>query len=147
MLKHVVHIFLAIAVFLSSAGFLVNEHFCQDRYVGTSFIFDMGSCECTSTCCSASTEDSNIPQKSSCSHNKDKKKCCHTESSFAKIDQTQQINKCEVQTLEQKIVWHTPNFGFQFFAQDQTYNDLITFHYSPPLIVFDLQVQLETFQC
>lgn len=144
MIKNFIHIILALSVFLSSAGLLVNNHFCQNSYLKSSFFFSLGSC------CEMVKDGHCSSEKMACSadnHEEDEKKCCKNKKKFFKFDQDQLIQEFEKKSFEFKIVLKAINSIFQI---DLPILDQILIHYlnySPPLVVFDKQVRLQTFLC
>lgn len=144
MVKKFIHIILAFSVFLSSGGLLVNNHYCQNKFLKSSFYFSFGSCceRVESSPCSA--------EKTGCSagdHHEEEKGCCENKADFYKLDQDQQIQKVEGKSFERKIVLNTiiPAFNHELLPLDK---HTFQYHnYSPPLIVYDRRVRLQTFLC
>ena len=135
-----IHIILASIVFLSSAGFWTNNHYCQNELTGSSVFATFGKC-CSSESAPCSTA------KASCSSEKHTNKCCDNKSEFHKLDQDQLIAVSEFISLEQpesfncvfqSDIWHLPIVKR---------NDYKHYKYIPPLIVFDYQVRLQTYRC
>lgn len=144
MIKKFIHLFLAVSVFLSSAGIWVNSHFCQEKYVGSSLFFSLGSC------CSNMDSSPCSMETMSCKHGKkdqNEKNCCQNKKQYYKLDQTQ-----EIQTLELKdfgfskkliaLVPFTPKFETTTFQTKH-----FPQNYSPPFIVYDRRVRFQTFLC
>lgn len=144
MIKNFIHIILALSVFLSSAGLLVNNHYCQNSYLKSSFFFSLGSC------CEMVKDGHCSSEKMACSadnHEEDEKKCCKNKKKFFKFDQDQFIQKSEKKHLEFKIILNAINSIFQFNLPSLDKNLIQYLNYFPPLIVFDKQVWLQTFLC
>jgi hypothetical protein len=143
-IKKFIHILLASSVFLSSGGLLVNYHFCQDEFLKTSFFFSFGSC-----CEKVESSPCSI-EKTGCSaddHEEDEKGCCKNKADFYKLDQDQQIQKIEFKSFDRLISWNAivPALNSEFPSSDKFTRQY--YNYSPPLIVFDRQVRLQTFLC
>lgn len=143
-IKNFIHITLAFSVFLSSAGLLVNNHYCQDSYLKSSFFLSFGSC------CEMVKDNHCSSEKMTCSadnHEEDEKDCCKNKKKFFKFDQDQLIQKPEKKSFEFKIVLNAINSIFQRNLPTLDKNLIKYFSYSPPLIIFDHQVRLQTFLC
>lgn len=142
MIKTFFHIIIALSVFLSSAGFWVSKHYCQEKFQKTTFIIGFGSC------CSAKTADSCSADKMSCDeeeHEEDKG-CCHSKSSFFKLEQDQQIQLAELTPLQLSILLNPIILGFSISLPAEV-TILPHYNFGPPLIVYDRQVRLQTFLC
>lgn len=143
MIKIIIHITLAFSIFLSSGGFWINNHYCQDKFIKSSFLFCFGSC-----CKKDKLEDCN-EEKRSCSHKeqKEKKNCCHNEPDFYKLDQDQQLLKVEFKPFKSLLTWHAIIPHTQLRVALPNNRSLRYLNYIPPPIVFDRQVRLQTFLC
>jgi len=142
-IKSIIHIVISFSVFFSSAGFWINSHYCQDKYVKTSFILNFGSC------CAGEGSASCSGEKKSCSQedSEDEDDCCSSESSFHKLEQTQQIQLVDFQSIEKPSVSTAtlpiPKSVLPLVDNRSLQHD----NYAPPLIVYDRQVRLQTFLC
>ena len=142
MIHRIGHIILALLVFISSAGFVLNMHYCQDELKSIAIFFEAEPChqEKQVTHCPFHNHE-NQPEE------QDSKGCCDDQSKLVKseMDQYTQTNKVHND-------YHPlPLYNFSritslestsFVVQSPLY--LI---YKPPLIVCDVQVQLQTFLC
>ena len=135
-----IHIILASSVFLSSAGFWTNNHYCQNELTGSSIFAIFGSC-CSSESATCSTE------KTSCSSENHTDKCCDTKSEFHKLDQDQLITITEFKSLEQLESFNCILQANKWHQPIVNRNNYKHFKYVPPLIVFDYQVRLQTYRC
>ena len=138
MLKAVIHIAVAFSVFLSSGGFWVNSHYCEDEFVKTSLFFSFGSC-CAKdavTPCSGDEED-----------HKEDKNCCHNESTYYKLDQDQQIPIIGIDVTDRPASFSAilPPQGILLPSFDKQYFPFL--YYVPPLLVYDRQAWLQSFLC
>lgn len=82
-LARVLHIILAFAVLISSAGFVVNQHFCGNKLKRMAIFFKAGGC--------AHAEHAACVEGGHCdTHNKSaKRNCCHNKTAFHKLSQDQ----------------------------------------------------------
>lgn len=143
MIKYFIHIILAFSVFFSSSGFWINSHFCQNELTKSALFLNFGSC---------CEEESTAPcdtEKMSCSSNEqdEKEGCCENKTSFFKLDQNQLLNEVSFNSFEHSNLL---NAVIPFYNNGLPVFDKLTvryLNYKPPLIVSDLQVQLQTFLC
>ena len=140
MIYRLIHIILAFSVFLSSAGFWTNNHYCQNEQTGSSIFVILGSC-CSSESAPCSEE------KTSCGVEDHTDKCCDNKSEFHKLDQDQLLTITEFKSFEEYE-------SFKYFLHsNERHHPIVNRHnykhykYVPPLIVFDYQVRLQTFLC
>ena len=144
MIKPLFHIIIAFSVFFSSAGFWVNVHYCQGEMARTSFIISFG------TCCTGKTVAPCSKTQKSCNkeEQKDKDGCCDNKPSFHKLEQNQKIEQIEFSSFKQLVSFNAiiPIINLEL---PTLYNKKYTpfFNYSPPHIVYDRQVRLQTFLC
>lgn len=149
MIKAFIHIIVAFLVFFSSSGLWINNHYCQDKLVKTSFFFSFGSC------CGAKALESCTPKNGSCSkkeHNnheeeEEGKGCCDNKADYVKLENDQQILKAEFKPFKKMSAWSaiTPSALIQLPILDKRTSRF--YNHSPPLLVFDRQVRLQTFLC
>lgn len=139
MIKFFIHITLAFTLLFSSTGFWTFNHYCQNELVKTSFL-SFGSC------CAGDASKSCDADKKSCSQ-EDEDDCCDNKSSYHKLDQNQFINKIEFKSLEDIVVVKTVTKHVNTDISLIDKKTLQYFNYVGPPIVFDYQVELQTFLC
>ena len=82
----ILHITLAFLVFVSSAGFTLNSHFCQNTLQSAAIFFIPENCHERATHCAMNAVKSCCSKdKNTCSESEDKD-CCEDKSQFAKAD-------------------------------------------------------------
>ncbi len=145
MIKNFIHIVITITVFLSSSGIWVNSHFCKNEHLKTSFFFSFGSCceAVESSPCSASDDTCNMVG----GHEEEKDDCCENKPDFYKIDQDQELQLVEFKPIKvsTSLVAIIPIINFDLPSLST--NRLHYKKYSPPLIVYDRIVRLQSFLC
>lgn len=143
MIKATFHIIIAFSVYLSSGGFWINNHYCQNELAKTNFFVAFGNC------CSGETVFPCTIEKTSCgTSGTDKdKNCCQNEPSFHKLDQDQKIEEINFKSIEFPVVTH----AFIVLANKPHLiidkHSIQYFSYTPPPIIKDHQVWFETFLC
>ena len=142
MINKIVHITLALTVFLSSGGFWTNSHYCQNKLTNSSFLLIFGTCCANDTApCSSEMEDM------SCSHEEQEDDCCDNILSFHKLDQDQLLVKTDLKSFDHSLTVDFISSISHFELQKIDKSHLNYYTYIPPLIVFDFQVELQTFLC
>ncbi|MDF1864639.1 MAG: hypothetical protein P1U70_07385 [Saprospiraceae bacterium] len=145
MIKATFHIIIAFSIYLSSGGFWVNNHYCQNELARTNFFFAFGNC------CSSETTTPCTAKKMSCDmgggESDEDKGCCENEPSFHILNQNQIIEKINFKFIEPPVVSQV----FTVLA-DNTLpiidnHSIKYFSYTPPTIITDHQVLFETFLC
>jgi len=83
----ILHIILAFLIFVSSVGFTLNSHFCQNTLQSVAIFFVPENCHdrAASHCAMAATKSCCSKKKTSCEASEDKD-CCKDTSQFAKAD-------------------------------------------------------------
>ena len=142
MLIRLLSFFVALILFISSSGLLIQSHFCQNQLQSISLFLKPESCHknvshhcksATKKCCKVKPVQEN-------------NNCCHNIADFVKLDLDQYFFKYH---LNDKVV--------DFVKILKYYNQLIPhsfvqkkikfFNYKPPLIDFDLQTHFQIFLC
>ncbi len=146
MLSKLIHLQLAILVFVSSTGVVLRKHYCQDQLKNTTFFVQPESCHrSTAKSCPMHAAKPACPHHQS--PQEDKKKCCDDHAEFLKVDHEQQFDFGASHLLDLKPVlastfllqnWKLPQADLQQVAY---------LHYRPPLLDEDLPVLLQTFRC
>ena len=140
MLKSFLNIVLAFNVLISSSGLLLQSHYCQNILIKTGLFLNEG-CYCEGDVSDPCGDDG------TCRYNDEEDGCCHNESHFFKTDEPQQVQDFHFKTFK-KLDTYTAAVIFQHITLpifDKYSFEYI--NYSPPPIVFDLQVRLQTFLC
>lgn len=135
-----IHMSRVFSIFLSSSGFWMNNHYCQNELTGPSFFVILGS-SCSNESDSCSTE-----KKSSYSEN-NTDKCCDTKSEFDELDQDLLITKTEFKYFEKYKSFNVILLVKEWHLSIVNRNNYKYYKYLLPLIVFDYQVRLQTFLC
>ena len=142
------HIVLAIAIFFSSSGFILNKHFCQNELKDVVFYLKAKSChqslekEIKAHCASAKRGHS-CPFHASAE--KKEKDCCQNKSEYHKLDQDQLMAANDFKSFAFTFtLTSVSSLSLQKLipADRQTIHYL---NYKPPLIVCDAAPLLQTF--
>ena len=143
MLRKVLHILLAVLVFVSSSGLVFSKHYCQGVLKNTSLFTEAAPCHGLSKMAKcprhAPPQDDNTTL--------DKKGCCDTQTDFLKVEDAQLSTTADLLQLDTPALLAVlcSFLPFEVITADtKTRHEL---HYKPPLIVCDLPVSLQTFLC
>lgn len=136
------NITLAVLIFISSSGFTVNSHFCQNQLQSISIFLQPKSCH------NHPVIHFNADAKKCCKlkPSRENENCCHTEKNYVKLDLDQYFFK---QYLKEK----NGNFIKPFALYNLPANAFFApkkipfYHYKPPLIEFDFQTVFQVFLC
>ena len=140
MIKKTIHIGLALLILLSSSGLIINKHFCQNELVDTAFYSQAASCHESIVVCKAVCDSQNSDELI---HAQD---CCKDVSSLLKVKTEQKIEIVSIQlTKSQLNIDLRPISWISLAFFDTNHNPWDK--YSPPLLVSDLLVDLQTFLC
>lgn len=145
MIRILLNINLAFFVFISSSGFWIFNHYCQNELTKTSFIISFGTC-----CSNAPSPCSDDIAAMTCSDEEGKEGedgCCENNPDYYKLDQEQFFLKTEYKDSDLK---NTVQYNFT-----RTYSEIqnkgsshLSYNtYVPPDIVYNRQVRLQTFLC
>ncbi len=147
MLARVLHIILSLLVFVSSSGFIINSHYCQNELKSQALFVQ------PITCHEAAKMPTHCPKHQkwvSCKkkHKKgeqEDKNCCKTNAEYFHLEQDQQVQVIEFQEFNNFVLIATV---FTFLHIDLPVVDTTTpqyLNYKPPLIVCNFQTALQTF--
>lgn len=149
-------VFMALLMFLTSTGFSMDMHFCQDRLVSISLLGKAESCHKLKKSACHTTKKSCHSQKS-CHHSKagtnqkdlfhlsDKDSCCHNETVVVKksdieatAPQLAADQDIQLDVVAAFVMAYLFNYDPQTFHKPHTL-------YKPPLPDRDIQVLYQTF--
>lgn len=139
MIKKSLHIILAILLLISTSGFSISTHFCQNQLQDLQFF------------CQAKTCSEILAKKESCHQTSTKqiksckKGCCESKSDFYQLDLDQQTTHSSFKTLNTNALLAilTTFFNLDIPSVDKKSTDYL--NYKPPLIVCDYSAELQTF--
>lgn len=142
MVARILHIILALGIFFSSTGFVVNTHYCQGELKALSLFVHARDCQKDDTHRACS------PAKDSCSkHDHEKSNdCCNDQSDYHKLDQDQQVQ----QSMQLELIKNPVLLGAIFVIFNITLpswntdsNKYLT--YQPPVVFRDIPVLQQSF--
>jgi hypothetical protein len=128
---------LAISILLSSTGLVISKHFCQNELVDVSIFSKATSCqEEEDNCLPSSTERELIQPRN----------CCKDSSNHLKVEVEQQA---EVQSdFFENITGQEIPLTNASINQETCVSSLLNrFKYKPPLLVYNIPVNLQVFLC
>ena len=146
-----INIILAILVFTSSSGFVINQHFCQGELKNTAFVVKAKTCHDSNTSKHEAAGHSKMPPNCPMHQSKgpvpcdEKKDCCNDKSEFVKLDIDQEITSMELLEIKKPVCSAIEIFPDSFNQEDPETYPIHYLNYKPPLIVCDLPVSLQTF--
>ncbi|MFK8004795.1 MAG: hypothetical protein AB8H03_00425 [Saprospiraceae bacterium] len=139
LLKKSIHIILAFFLLISTSGFSINTHFCQNQLQDLQVF------------CQAKTCGELQAEKESCHKVADenikscKKGCCESKSDFHQLDLDQQTVPTTFKPLSIKVLTAVlfTLLNIELPSADQKSTDY--FNYKPPLIICNYTAELQTF--
>jgi hypothetical protein len=143
-IKATFHIIIAFSVYLSSGGFWMSNHYCQNELERTDFFIKWGSC------CSSKTESPCSAKKMSCNkegESDEDKGCCEDNPSFHKLEQNQKTEEIKLKNIEESTSPKISKDYRGYIFPDIDVHSTTHFSYSPPVIITDPQVWFEVFLC
>lgn len=142
MIYRIGHILLASLLFISSAGFVLNRHYCQDELKSMAIFFEAEAChqEKTAASCPMHKAENQRDKKES-------KGCCDDETEYVKSETDQYVQTSEVEVNFNPILLGVLFVALQIELPSIDTQSLQYLNYKPPLIVCDLPVRLQTFLC
>jgi hypothetical protein len=132
------NIILAVLIFISSTGFTVNSHFCQNQLKDVCLFFKAD--DCYKKFNAQKTKKSCHLEKKSCENN-----CCNNTSEYYKLDQDQQLISFDFKAFNTPQIIATLWIVLNLELPIETTKSIHYLNYKPPLIVSDLPVDLQTF--
>ncbi len=145
MLSKLIHLQLAILIFVSSTGVVLRKHYCQDQLKNTTFFVEPENCHSSmAKSCPMHAAKPACPLHQS--SKEEKKKCCDDQSQFLKVDHEQQFQFDQLQLKNIMLIavllstqnWELPRIDLQQVAY---------LHYKPPLLNEDRSILFQTFLC
>lgn len=137
MIKRSLHIILAISILLSSTGLVISKHFCQNELVDIAVFSKAISCQ--------GEGNNHLPYSTEGEliHRKD---CCKDSSNHLKVEVEQQA---EAQSDFSKNIktQEAPLTHASIIEETHVSSLLNRFKYKPPLLVYDISVNLQVFLC
>ena len=135
------NIILALAVFLSSSGFVVNKHYCRGVVRNVAIFVHAKDCRHKTQSSSPATAP-----KSCHSQDKEPKNCCSEESEYCKLDQDQQVSSPQLKSLNVQALIHVMPIVLRIDAPEIDAHSLHYLTYRPPPVCDDFQSMLQTFR-
>lgn len=137
------HITLASLLWLSSTGFVLNKHYCQDILRDVALFVKAENCQSR-----MAREQAHMPKSCPMHQAKEdhEKGCCDDTAEYLHLDE--HLLKAESATLSFDLPllivysWHSP--GLVAHDIDSFFVDYL--NYKPPILVCDLSVSLQTFR-
>ncbi len=139
---------------LSSTGFSMDMHFCQDQIKGISFMSEAESCHKETAAPACHNTDSKTAcheGKSHCENDDSKTSiskddCCHNETvSMDNVDADYSIYKIDIQKQALQIRFVTAFVAVYILHYNEEINRPTYFSYSPPLLHRDRQILFQSF--
>lgn len=134
------HIILSLSVFLSTTGFTLSEHFCQNESQGIGAFSKMGGCQSEKAPCQQT--------ENSCgSHDGEDNGCCNNSSEYFQSDQDKQVQSFEFKQLKNPVLLATIFVVFNIQLPSFETSQVKFLTYKPPIVCDDILVLLQTFLC
>ena len=141
----ILHITLAFLIFVSSAGFTLNSHFCQDTLQSVAIFLTPENChERAAHCAMNAAKSCCSKKKNTCSESEDKD-CCEDKSEFVKADIDFTPFAVSDFQMDLPALLSSPiSIHFEAIFTDK----LIRFtNYIPPPLIRNLPVLFQSFLC
>jgi hypothetical protein len=142
MAARILHIILALGVFFSSAGFVVNTHYCQGELKTLSLFMHARNCQ---------KDDSHracSPTKDSCSKHdhEESNDCCNDESDYHKLDQDQQVQQSmQLELLKSPVLLGAIFVIFNITSPSWDTDSIEYLTYKAPIVLRDIPVLQQSF--
>lgn len=147
MLRKIIHIILTICILLSSVGFVVQKHYCQNELKHSSFLFKLDSCDkkkAKKDSCPMHTKDPSHQKDNSTSPEKD---CCEDTVEVLKPEQDLQAKTSITQLEIDPLLLGFIAIVLKLILPENHKFSHPYQNYKPPLLVCDLISSLQTFLC
>ncbi|MCB0562713.1 MAG: hypothetical protein KDD09_27365, partial [Phaeodactylibacter sp.] len=127
MIQRIAHITLAFLLFISSAGLVINKHYCQNELKSIALFSEAEGChqEKTMSC----------PMHAKKSEDNHKKGCCDDETEYVKSDEDQYIQSLEIELSVPPLLFADLPTTFILDAPSLDKQSIHYLNYKPPLIV------------
>ena len=139
---------MALLMLFSSAGFVLDMHYCQGQLKTTSFFGKAKSChEVGEGMKNCPHHKKMMAEQKSESNSLSEKGCCSSKTIYLQSDQDQQLQHNNVIETSIQLQHFVIAFTEVFLKSHDSETDNPTYaHYKPPLIPRDIYVLLETFR-
>lgn len=137
MISRATHIILAVLLFISSTGFVVNKHYCQNELKSMALFHKAEPChqdKATKSC----------PMHSS--GEQEKKDCCDDKTEYVKASDEQVAPSFEINLPNIPVLWAAIFVVFNIELPALDSNTLHYLTYKPPIVLNDLSVLLQVFR-
>jgi hypothetical protein len=146
------HIVLALLVFISSTGFLINKHYCQGALKETAFLVKAKSCHERNAKKHSTEAHAGMPPNCPMHQSKstdipceEKKDCCNNESEFVKLETDQEVTTLKLPGLNIPVFTSIVVFALTLEPVDPEIIPVHFQNYRPPPILYDVPATLQTF--
>jgi hypothetical protein len=137
LIKRSLHIILAISVLLSSTGLVISKHFCQNELIDVAFYAKATSCHPeTNQELPTSNENDSIQLND----------CCKDVSNHLKVEPEQQASP-QFNPIDPISDTYLPAINAVQYVSICYIHQLERYRYKPPLLVYDIPVNLQVFLC
>jgi hypothetical protein len=141
-IQRATHIILAVLVFFSSAGLVLNKHFCQDELKSVALFSKATSCHAGKTMINCPVHGQMEMPGSS-----EPQGCCDDTTDYVKSETDQLIQQLSLDLESQIALLNIAIFSATIQLLPITKQSVQYLNYKPPLIICDLPVELQTFRC
>ncbi|MCB0636870.1 MAG: hypothetical protein KDC54_09655 [Lewinella sp.] len=136
----IIHILVAILVFISSTGLMMSRHYCQRVLKDTAVFAHARSCHEDATVSCPLHGSMPIPD-----HDDDDDGCCDEKTSYYKVDQEQAMPLTTLFLPSPAAGLITPVFAGIPVLEAASAPAYL--HYKPPPLVCELHLRFQTFRC
>ena len=137
MFTRAAHIILAVLLFISSTGFVVNKHYCQGELKNMALFLKAESCH-------QDKAMKGCPMHSS--GEKEKKGCCDDETEYVKASDEQVASSFQIDLQVTPVLLAAIFVVFNIELPALDSNTLHYLTYKPPIVLNDLSVLLQVFR-
>ncbi len=142
MIQRTTHIILALMVFFSSTGFVLNKHFCQNELKSVAIFSQAEPCHAQKTMRSCPMHGQmEVPGSN------ESKGCCDDTTDYVKSDIDQLVSNFSLDLESQLVLLSVALFSANMPLPTIERQSVHYLNYKPPLIVCDLPLSLQTFRC
>ena len=131
------HIILAVLLFISSTGFVVNKHYCQNELKSMAIFHKAEPCH-------QEKAMKSCPMHSS--GEKEKKGCCDDETEYVKASDEQVASSFQIDLQVTPVLLAAIFVVFNIELPALDSNTLHYLTYKPPIVLNDLSVLLQVFR-
>jgi hypothetical protein len=141
-IQRATHIILAFLVFFSSAGFVLNKHFCQNELKSVALFAKATPCHDEKI-----MVDCPMHGQMEMPGNNESKGCCDDTSDYLKSETDQITQPFSIDLESQLVLLSVAVFSANIQLLSTDKKNIHYLNYKPPLIICDLPVELQTFRC